>query len=149
MQNPMPVTNRTPVSCLISQDAEPNARNTSYLLFRVWFHKMQNPMPVTNRTPCLVCDTTRRRIQYPFPEHIVPPVSWVISQDAEPNARNKSCPLSRVGYHKMQSPMPETCCTPCLVCDITRSRSQCPWQIVPVVSCMISKNAEPNASNKS
>ena len=66
---------RTSVSCVIS-------------------HNKSNQMPVTNRTLCLVFDITRRRTQCLF--LIVPPVSCVLSQDAEPNARNKSYPLSRV-----------------------------------------------------
>ena len=112
-----------PVSCVISQEAEPNARNKSYFLSRARYHKMQNPMSVKN----LVCDITRCRT---CPEHIVPLVSYVISHDSEPDAPNKSFPLFRVLYHKMQNPMPVTNRTTCLVCVI--------WH-----------GAEPNARNKS
>ena len=93
-----------PISCEISQDAEPSARNKSYLLARMRYHKTQNPMPATNRIPCLV----------------------LTSQNAEPNARNQLYPLSLMGYTETQNPMPVANSTPCLVCDITRLRTQCP-----------------------
>ena len=82
-------------------------------------------MPVKNRTPGLVCDITRRKTKCQCPAQIVPPVSCVISQDAEPTARNKSYP--------------------CLVCDITRHTTQCRYQIVSSVSRVISQDTEPNA----
>ena len=148
-----------PVPCVISQDAEPNARNNSYLVSRVWYHKMQDPTAVTNRTVCLVCDIARCRgpmhvasrtscfvcdiVKHTTqcPQQIVPPILTVRWQTAEPNAHNKSFPLFRVWYQKMQNPLPVTNRvwyrkmqdptavanrTPCLVWDFACCRTKWP-----------------------
>ena len=90
----MPATNRIPCLVITSQDAKPNARKQLYPLSLVGYAETQNPMPVANRTPCLVNNITRRRTQ--CPQQIVLPVSCVISQDSEPNARSHSYLLSRL-----------------------------------------------------
>ena len=69
----------------------------------------------------------------PMTEQIVPRqdaepnafVPCLRQQDADNNARRKSYCLSRVEYHQVQTPMAVT--------------------IRPLVSCVISQNAEPNA----
>ena len=81
----------------------------------------QNRMSTKGGTTCLLCDTLKCRTQC-----IVPLVSCVISLNAQPNARTKSNPLSRVCCHKMQKPMPETNRFPCLVYDITRRNKSYP-----------------------
>ena len=70
-----------PVSCVIPQDPEPNARNKSY------------PLSRTKPYPCLVWEKTR-------------------------------CVANRTPcYHNMQNPMPVTNRSLCLVCDITRCKT--------------------------
>ena len=49
-----------PLYRLISQDTQPNARNKSFPLSRVSYHKKQNPMPVTNRTKFSLAETSKR-----------------------------------------------------------------------------------------
>ena len=151
-----------PLSRVISQDADPNARTKSYpcLVCDITRHRTQCPKqivpplscnksyflalalgysfepqtPATNRTSLHLgtISSPRHRQQIVFLSTWVlarASVLCVISQDAEPNARNKSYPLS--------------------VCDITRHRTQCPNQIVHLVSSVKSQDAEPNARNKS
>ena len=81
MQNPLPVSNRFPVSCGRSQDAEVNARNKSYSLFPTC------SLPVTNRrkTQNPACDNTHETGVTIWYGH------WVPSRDISHETGGTSC----------------------------------------------------------